>query len=85
MKFSTVWLQQAVCSPSRTSFLTGRRPDTTRIFDLVNYFRHLAGNYTTLPQHFKNNGYITQSVGKIFHPGGYSLIMNYMCTLLPFT
>ena len=62
-------VQQAVCSPSRTSFLTGRRPDSTRIFDLVNYFRHLAGNYTTLPQHFKDNGYITQSVGKVFHPG----------------
>ena len=69
----TVLLQQATCSPSRTSFLTGRRPDTTRIFDLKTYFRRVAGNYTTLPQHFKNNGYITQSVGKIFHPGRASL------------
>ncbi|KAK7097565.1 iduronate 2-sulfatase-like [Littorina saxatilis] len=70
--FERAYVQQAVCSPSRTSFLTGRRPDTTRIFDLVHYFRHLAGNYTTLPEHFKNNGYITQSVGKIFHPGAAS-------------
>ncbi|KAL8598684.1 hypothetical protein ACOMHN_033249 [Nucella lapillus] len=69
VQFNRAYVQQAVCSPSRTSFLTGRRPDSTRIFDLVHYFRHLAGNYTTLPQHFKNHGYITQSVGKIFHPG----------------
>ncbi|KAK7114972.1 iduronate 2-sulfatase-like [Littorina saxatilis] len=67
--FERAYVQQAVCSPSRTSFLTGRRPDTTRIFDLKTYFRRLAGNFTTLPQHFKNNGYITWSIGKIFHPG----------------
>lgn len=67
--FNRAYVQQAVCSPSRTSFLTGRRPDTTHIFDLQTYFRLIGGNYTTLPQHFKNNGYITQSVGKIFHPG----------------
>ncbi|KAK7097566.1 iduronate 2-sulfatase-like [Littorina saxatilis] len=72
VRFERAYVQQAVCSPSRTSFLTGRRPDTTRIFDLVHYFRKVAGNYTTLPQHFKNNGYVTQSVGKIFHPGSAS-------------
>ncbi|KAK7097561.1 iduronate 2-sulfatase-like [Littorina saxatilis] len=72
IRFDRAYVQQAVCSPSRTSFLTGRRPDTTRVFDLVSYFRKVAGNYTTLPQHFKENGYITQSVGKIFHPGSAS-------------
>ncbi|KAK7097570.1 hypothetical protein V1264_004525 [Littorina saxatilis] len=70
--FERAYVQQALCSPSRTSFLTGRRPDTTRTYDLHVYFRDIAGNYTTLPQHFKNNGYITQSVGKIFHPGSTS-------------
>ncbi|KAK7097562.1 iduronate 2-sulfatase-like [Littorina saxatilis] len=72
VKFEHAYVQQAVCSPSRTSFLTGRRPDTTRIFDLVHYFRNVSGNFTTLPEHFKNNGYVTQSVGKIFHPGSAS-------------
>jgi arylsulfatase A-like enzyme len=33
------------------------------------YWRTHAGNYTTLPQHFKQHGYFTQSVGKVFHPG----------------
>ncbi|KAK7096818.1 iduronate 2-sulfatase-like [Littorina saxatilis] len=67
--FERAYVQFAVCSPSRTSFLTSRRPDTTHIFDLLTYFRNFTANFTTLPQHFKDNGYATQSVGKIFHPG----------------
>ena len=61
--------QQALCGPSRTSFLTGRRPESTRVFDLKTYWRDVAGNFTTLPQYFKRHGYFTQGVGKIFHPG----------------
>ncbi|XP_041483446.1 iduronate 2-sulfatase-like [Lytechinus variegatus] len=67
--FTNAMVQQAVCAPSRTSFLTGRRPDTTRLYDFGSYWRTHAGNYTTIPQHFKDNGYITLSVGKVFHPG----------------
>ena len=63
------YVQQAVCSPSRTSLLTGRRPDTTHVYNLVDYFRKVGGNFTTIPQHFKNNGYISTGMGKIFHPG----------------
>jgi hypothetical protein len=29
----------------------------------------VAANYTTLPQFFVQNGYKTQGMGKIFHPG----------------
>ena len=61
--------QQAVCAPSRTSMLTSRRPDTTRLYDFNSYWRVHSGNYTTLPQFFKSRGYFTMSVGKIFHPG----------------
>ena len=53
----------------RTSFLTGRRPDTTHVYDLYNYFRDAGGNFTTLPEYFKQNGYITAGFGKVFHPG----------------
>ncbi|KAK6171255.1 hypothetical protein SNE40_019482 [Patella caerulea] len=63
------YVQQAVCSPSRTSLLTGRRPDTTHVYDLIHYFRNVGGNYTTIPEFFKNNGYRTIGMGKIFHPG----------------
>ncbi|XP_047209579.1 iduronate 2-sulfatase isoform X2 [Girardinichthys multiradiatus] len=67
--FLNAYAQQAVCAPSRTSMLTSRRPDTTRLYDFNSYWRVHSGNYTTLPQHFKSKGYYTMSVGKVFHPG----------------
>ena len=63
------YVQQAMCSPSRTSFMTGRRPDTTHVYQLDTYFREVGGNFTTIPQYFRMNGYFTAGVGKIFHPG----------------
>jgi iduronate 2-sulfatase len=36
------YVQQALCSPSRTSVLTGRRPDTTHVYDLHTYFRDMT-------------------------------------------
>ena len=63
------YCQQAVCSPSRTSLLTGRRPDTTHVYDLQTYWRKSGGNFTTIPQYFKENGYTSIGMGKIFHPG----------------
>ncbi|MBI2481266.1 MAG: sulfatase [Planctomycetia bacterium] len=65
--FDRAYCQQAVCNPSRASLLTGRRPDTLRIWDLPTHFRELHPDIVTLPQHFKNNGYFTQGIGKIFH------------------
>lgn len=67
--FNRAYCQQAVCSPSRSSLLTGRRPDTTKIYNLEDHFRKSIPDVVTLPQHFKNNGYHTQSFGKIYHGG----------------
>lgn len=67
--FNRAYCQQAVCSPSRTSLLTGRRPDTTRVYDLQTHFRLYLPDIITLPQHFKQHGYHTLSFGKIFHGG----------------
>jgi len=63
------YVQQAVCSPSRSSLLTSRRPDTTHVTDLHCWFREVGGNFTTIPQFFKENGYRSINVGKIFHHG----------------
>ena len=49
------------------SLLTGRRPDTTRVTDLTAYFRSIGGNFTTIPQFFKEHGYTSINVGKMFH------------------
>ena len=63
--------QIALCGPSRASILTGRRPETTRHFINRNYVRSpTRSNFTTLPQFFKEHGYNTLGMGKIFHMGG---------------
>ncbi|XP_070171898.1 iduronate 2-sulfatase [Polyergus mexicanus] len=67
--FTEAFAQQALCAPSRNSFLTSKRPDTLRLYDFYSYWREKVGNYTTLPEHLKNNGYTTMSIGKVFHPG----------------
>jgi iduronate 2-sulfatase len=68
--FNRAYCQQAVCSPSRLSLMTGRRPDTIRVWDLGTHFRQALPDVVTLPQHFKNHGYHTQSIGKIYHGTG---------------
>ncbi|MDP3070278.1 MAG: sulfatase [Opitutaceae bacterium] len=67
--FNRAYCQQAVCSPSRTSLMTGTRPDTTKVWDLVTHFRTALPNVVTLGQHFKNHGYFVQGMGKIYHGG----------------
>lgn len=73
LTFERAYCQQAVCNPSRSSFLTGLRPDTVGVDDLRKGFRDTAPNGTslvTLPQHFKNHGYFCQNIGKMFHNMG---------------
>ena len=69
MTFMRAYCQQAVCSPSRTSLMTGARPDTTKVWDLVTHFRDAMPAAPTLAGHFKQHGYYVQGMGKIFHPG----------------
>jgi len=66
--FLNAHCQQAVCGPSRASLLTGLRPDTLGIYDLKTKMRKQLPEVLTLPQHFKNHGYRTAGVGKIFDP-----------------
>ncbi|HUV67253.1 MAG TPA: sulfatase-like hydrolase/transferase, partial [Sedimentisphaerales bacterium] len=69
MVFTRAYCQQALCSPSRISLLSGRYPATTRIFNIGPALRETMPDIVTLPQHFKNNGYFTRSLGKVYHVG----------------
>jgi iduronate 2-sulfatase len=65
--FNRAYCQQSVCNPSRSSFLTGMRPDTLHQWSNGQHFREKNPDVITLPQWFKQHGYVTRDVGKIFH------------------
>lgn len=65
--FKRAYCQQAICSPSRASVLSGCRPDTTTIYDLQTPLRTAMPEVLSLPEHFKSNGYETVSIGKVYH------------------
>ena len=67
--FNRAYCQQAVCSPSRTAIMTGLRPDTTKVWDLVTHFRVAQPDCITLPEHFKANGYHCAAINKVYHKG----------------
>jgi arylsulfatase A-like enzyme len=69
LRFNRAYCQLALCNPSRASLLSGRRPESLRIFDLKTFVRDAAPDVVTLPELFKKNGYRTLSFGKIFHTG----------------
>jgi iduronate 2-sulfatase len=67
--FRRAFCQQAVCNASRQSLLSGRRPDSIRVWDLKTVFRDTAPDVVSLPEYFKQQGYFAQSFGKIYHDG----------------
>jgi len=65
--FNRAYCQYSVCNPSRSSLLTGLRPDSTGVMDNRTHFRKKAPEVVALPQQFKQHGYVTQAFGKIYH------------------
>ncbi len=72
MLFRRAYCQQAICAPSRASFLTGRRPETTGVDNFQVHFRENLPDILTLPQFFKEQGYIAAALYKVFHVVGFA-------------
>ena len=67
VRFDRAYSNDPLCNPSRTSFLSGRRPATTGVYDNVSRPRHRLGDVTMLPEYFRDHAYFTARVGKIAH------------------
>ena len=69
MLFQNAYVQYPVCNPSRSSFLSGLRPHETGILTNPVPFRSKLPDLVTLPQLFRESGYFTAGIGKVFHSG----------------
>ncbi|MCF2946954.1 sulfatase [Paraglaciecola aquimarina] len=69
VRFNHAYAQQAICGPSRVSIMTGLRPETLGIYsiDRSGRLRLNHPDVVSMPQLFKENGYQTISIGKVYH------------------
>ena len=65
--FERAYAQYPVCNPSRCSFLSGRRPESIDILDNSEGIRTKHPDVVTLPQCFRNAGWYTAGIAKVFH------------------
>lgn len=80
VNFSNAYTAVPLCNPSRTAMITGMEPHVTGVYNNRQEIANapLANNSLMMPQHFRNNGYITLAAGKVFHTKPSPGVMNKM-------
>ncbi|MEM7574904.1 MAG: sulfatase-like hydrolase/transferase [Bacteroidota bacterium] len=66
LRFANAHCQVALCTPSRTSILTGIRPTKSGILQIDDDWQSVLPQAVSLPRHLRNHGYHTQAIGKIY-------------------
>lgn len=69
VRYSKAYCQFPVCGPSRASFMSGYYPHATTTFGYVSGRENIGDDRITWSQLFKDNGYYTARVSKIYHMG----------------
>ena len=70
--FERAYVQQAICSPTRNSFMSGRYPEKTLTWNFLDDFRTTPDDgedWIALPQFFRDHGWFTTGAGKVYHGG----------------
>ena len=68
VRFDRCYCQAPMCNPSRSSFLTGLRPDSTRVYTNSDPMANLLPQGTlSLPELLRQKGIYSINIGKLFH------------------
>jgi len=68
VRFERCYCQAPMCNPSRSSFLTGLRPDSTRVYTNSDPMASLLPQGTlSLPELLRQKGIYSINIGKLFH------------------
>ncbi len=69
VRFEHAYCQYPLCNPSRASFMTGMRPDSTKVYENSTHFREALPDVSSIPQTFMKAGAFAARIGKLYHYG----------------
>jgi len=74
MRYTRTYCQFPVCGPSRASFMFGYYPSATETYGYTSGRENVGDERKSWSQLFKDNGYFTARVSKIYHMGSVDIM-----------